>query len=411
MSDKQQSRSDITPNPNLVQDSAIATTNTTKNQPTNRTPTHQSQQQVETQKVTYIDKTHRLQAWSQLIQSITPFIWVVVILMVIIPLLGRAFIAGSATEKPTDLANKSREEVVIVTPPNSSQLDQAMLTALQSAHHKAEIFASQELDEWVDELMSRVDNSFLDWYFDYFNQKKMEFSAPFVWLSSAVSHKINTNNPPASQAVAEKLTQDFQAEFAKRVLRPRIAQIELERITRDTINVYVNKLGNNIAQIQSRYQIPQGQWERYLDDIAVTIADIEGAISNLSMKVLVGGSSYLLAKAMIPAVTKIGSKVVVSLAGKASAKMAAKTGGAVAGQLGLQFLDPIVAAGILIWDVWDYHHTVQVDRPVLREVILNYLTEVKASLLENHNNSVMSAIYQLEGNITKSLQSTAHVTG
>jgi hypothetical protein len=111
---------------------------------------------------------------------------------------------------------------------------------------------------------------------------------------------------------------------------------------------------------------------------------------------------------MIPVVTKMGSKVAVSFAGKASAKMAAKTGGAVAGKFGAQLIDPIVAVGILIWDLWDYHHTVKVERPVLREAILNYLMEVKASLLDNHNNSLMAAIYQLESGILKSVQSSTH---
>jgi hypothetical protein len=123
---------------------------------------------------------------------------------------------------------------------------------------------------------------------------------------------------------------------------------------------------------------------------------------------LMGGSSYLLAKAMIPAVTKIGSKVATSLAGKATAKMAAKTGGMVASNLGVQLIDPIVAVGILIWDIWDYKHTVKIDRPVLREAILEYLTQVKVSLLNNPENGVMAAIEQLEGGILKSVRSLTH---
>lgn len=391
-----------------VTESAITVTSTTESQLVRQSNKTQPQQQEVAQKATYAEKTNRIQAWSQFIKSVAPFIWAVVILIVIIPLLGRAFIGGSVTGNPGGLGKKGGEEVVIVTPPESSQIDEAILTALRMAHTNAEKFASEELDEWVDELMTRVDESFLNWYFDYFNQKKMEFRTPFVWLSSAVAHWIDTNNPPPNQVVAEKLTEDFQTEFAKRVLRPRIAQLELERITRDTTALYVSELGSNFSTLQSSYQIPQGQWERYLDDIAVTITDTEGNISNLSMKILAGGSTYLLGKAMIPVVTKMGSKVAVSFAGKASAKMAAKTGGAVAGKFGAQLIDPIVAVGILIWDLWDYHHTVKIERPVLREAILNYLTEVKASLLDNHNNSLMAAIYQLESGILKSVQSSTH---
>jgi len=354
----------------------------------------------------YADKTNRIQAWSQLIKSITPFIWLIVIIVVIFPLIGKFFITGSVASIPQEpKIRHERLAVIDRTLPNTNEIEQAIATAIVDARHQAYQSATVELDGWIDELMNRVDNSFLDWYFDYFNQKQIEFSTPFIWLSSAVSHRVNTNNPPANQVVAEKLTEKFQTEFAKRVLRPKIAQLKLERITKDTVNLYVSELGKNIAQIQTSYQIPQGDWERYLDDIAITISDTEGNISNLSMKLLAGSSTYLVAKAMLPAVTKIGSKVAVSFAGKAGAKMAAKTGGTVASKLGAQLLDPIVAVGIIIWDVWDYHHTVQVEKPVLREAIFDYLQEVKASLLDNHQQSIMAAIYQLEDGVFKSLKS------
>lgn len=358
------------------------------------------------EKATYADKTNRIQAWGELIKSVTPYLWVAVILIVIIPLIGRGFIGKVVTAESEEPRNQSTEVVVIdKIIPNPNEIDQAIATAIRDAHTQAESLASERLEEWVDELMIRVDKSFLTWYFDYFNQKKLEFSTPFIWVSSAAAHWIDTHNPPPTQVVAEKLTAEFQTEFAKRVLRPKIAQLELERITRDTINRYVAELGNNISSIQSSYEIPQGQWERYLEDIAITISDTEGNISNLSLKVLVGGSTYLVAKAMIPAVAKIGSKVVVSFAGKTTAKMAAKTGGVVAGKVGAQFLDPIVAVGIIIWDLWDYQHTVNLDRPILRGAIRDYLQEVKASLLDNPENGIMAAIDQLESGILKSVRS------
>ncbi|MGB7445111.1 MAG: hypothetical protein WA919_28910 [Coleofasciculaceae cyanobacterium] len=369
---------------------------------------NQPQPSAPKEKPTYPEKTDRIQAWGNLIKSVSPYIWVAVILIVIIPLIGRGFIGNSLV---ADTANSAETTAVVEvgrTIIDQNEIDQAIATAITKAHSQAEDFASDSLDEWVDELMTRVDNSFLDWYFDYFNQKKIEFSAPFVWLSSAAAHWIDTSNPHPNQAVAERLTENFQTEFAKRVLRPRIAQLELERITRDTINLYISELGNNISSVQSSYQIPEGKWERYLDDIAVTINDTEGNISNLSLKVLAGGSTYLFAKAMIPVATKVGSKVAASLAGKATAKMAAKTGGVVAGKFGAQLIDPIVGVGIIVWDVWDHQHTVKVEKPVLREAIFDYLTEVKNSLLDNHANSIMAAIYQLEGGILKSVQSATY---
>lgn len=335
----------------------------------------------------------------------TPFIWAVVIIIVIIPLLGKALIATDLSpQKPIGSGKNLSKEISVVIPQIPKDIDQALVTALKNARSQSESFASEQLDKWADELMTRVNDSFLDWYFNYFNQKKMELSTPFRWLHSAVAHWTNKNNPPPGQAVAEKLTEDFQTEFAKRVLRPKIAQLELEKITSDSISVYVAELDKNLSNIQSSYKIPQGDWERYLGDIAVTINDMEGNISNLSLKVLTGGSAYLLAKAMIPAVTKVGSKIAVSFAGKAGAKMAAKTGGVVAGKIGAQLLDPIVGIGIIIWDVWDYNHTVAVEKPILRDAIHDYLKQVKNFLLENPENGILVAINQVENGIFKSIK-------
>ena len=182
----------------------------------------QPKQQVAENKPTYADKTKRIQAWIDLIKSVTPYIWLVVILIVIIPLIGRAFITGSVPENPDDSNLKNGTVVVIDREiPNQNEIDRAIALAITDARTDAEKFASEQLDEWVDELITRVDRSFLPWYFDYFNQKKMEFSAPFVWLSQAVAHSIDRNKTAPSVAVAEKLTADFQTEFAKRVLRPK----------------------------------------------------------------------------------------------------------------------------------------------------------------------------------------------
>lgn len=366
--------------------------------------------QMANKQVTYTEKTNRLLALSQCIKSVTPLIWAAVILIVIIPLIGRGLIGSSISDPSHPKTHQPSAEVKIDRGGHDpNKLDRAMVTAIKNAHTSAKNFADKELDAWVDELMTRVDGSFLDWYFNYFNQKKMEFSAPFVWLSAAVTHWIDTNSPPPEQKVAEKFTEDFQREFANRVLIPKASQLKLENLTNETVDLYASELSSNIDQIQSSYQIPQGQWERYLDNIAFTINGTGGIVSNLSLKILIGGSSYMFFKAaMIPVVGKVGSKVAISLAGKAAAKIATKTGGVVAAKIGAQFLDPIVGVGIIIWDLWDYHHSVEVSKPVLKEALLKYLKEVKTSLLNNPENGIMSAINQVEEGIYKSIASATH---
>ena len=353
---------------------------------------------------TYVAKTDRIRAISEFIKSISPYLWAIVIVVVIIPLLGRALIAIPPETRPV----KPDPVVVVVDKFDWKILDESIITAIKNADVTAQNFAEAKLDDWVNGLMVNVDGSFLDWYFNYFNQKKLEFSAPFIWASSAVAHWVDSNQPSPEQVVVEKMTEDFQLEFAKRVLRPKIAQFEIESITNDTVNVYVSQLEKNISSIQGKYHIPQGNWERYLNEIAITINESEGVTSNLTLKTLVGGGSYLFVTTAIPIAAKVGSKIATTFAGKAGAKMAAKTGGMVAGKIGAELLDPIVGIGILIWDLWDYNHTVSINRPILRASILEYLHQVKHSLLNNPTNGIMASINQLESGILKSVQLAKH---
>jgi hypothetical protein len=59
------------------------------------------------------------------------------------------------------------------------------------------------------------------------------------------------------------------------------------------------------------------------------------------------------------------------------------------------------------WDIWDYNHTVKVERPILHQNLLAYLDQVKSSLLKNPESGIMAAINQLEVNILKGIQSAS----
>jgi hypothetical protein len=363
-----------------------------------------SQPQETNVKATYGEKTDRIQAWVQFIRALAPFIWVIVILVVIIPLVGQLFIAKAFSTKSITTETKHPIEVVEQRQVDWSKVNEAMKLTLDHTYKNAEDYASKELDVWVDELMGRVDSSFLDWYFGYFNQKQIEYKSLFVQLSSGASRLLNPNTPTPAQKVAEVITEDFQKEFAKRVLIPQTSQLRLERITQQTVKHYLDDLKGNINSIPVRYNLPQAGWERYLNEIAITINDTEGKISNLSLKVLAGGGSYLALKPLVaPLVLKVGSKVVTKLASKAGAKVATKTGAVLAGKLGAAVLDCTVGVGIILWDVWDTNHTAYVEKPILHDNLAAYLQEVKFSLLNNRENGIMTVIDQIQSKIVPSL--------
>ncbi len=337
----------------------------------------------------------------KVIKLISPWLWGVIILFVIMPIFGNTIIQNSLKPK-VETPTTVNQPVVIER--KQYEIDNAIASAIKDARKVSAQKASDDLDRWISELMIRVDDDFLPWYFDYFHQKGRELNTVWTGLSSAALHRIDTNRPPAKQAIAAKLTQDFQLEFANRVLRPQIAQLELERIAQNTVNLYADRIVQNLGNVKASYQIPQGDWERYINDIAITVFGTEGnPTGKIQRDIVIGTTGFILAKAMLPTIGKISSKVVVSLASKTGAKMAAKTGTLVAGKLGVQLIDPIAAVGIIAWDVWDHHHTVNVEQPVLRKALYDYLEQVKFSLLDNHQNSIMSSIYQVEDQILESL--------
>ncbi|MDB9511914.1 hypothetical protein PN499_12015 [Kamptonema animale CS-326] len=103
--------------------------------------------------------------------------------------------------------------------------------------------------------------------------------------------------------------------------------------------------------------------------------------------------------------TGIGYKLAISFASKVAAKIAGKAAGAMIAKVGAQILDPVLGLGILIFDVWDYSNMVKDSKPALRQNILEFFNEVKWSILKAHENSIMAAIKDVEGNIITALES------
>lgn len=58
---------------------------------------------------------------------------------------------------------------------------------------------------------------------------------------------------------------------------------------------------------------------------------------------------------------------------------------------------------LLAWDIWDHYHTVKVERPILRENLERYMSEVKDSLLNNQENGILYTINKFHDGIMDDL--------
>lgn len=347
-----------------------------------------------TSDVSFADRTERLQAISNLLQAVRPFVWIAVLAVLLLTLGGKFAINQADFLESRSI--KDAPGIVELPKVSASKLDTATRQALKQAHVAAETYAQQELSNWEAELEPRLDN-FLDWYFRYDRQKVAEAAALLTYSKGMILHRGFGQETTGGEAVALQLTETFQKEFAKRVLLPREAQLRFELIAQETAERFVNKLGEELETVRTEYQIPQARWNRYIDDMAVSLADSEGNISNLSLKVIVGGAVYTGAKPLAMAtIGKIGAKVGSEFTGTAISALAAKTGATVAAKFGSSLIDPLAGVGILVWDLLDHRHTSSRDRPIVKANLINYLHDMEKSLLTNPETGIMSAINQVE---------------
>lgn len=330
-------------------------------------------------------------------KTLSKAIWLAIII-VVLAAVGRYVIVKEFDRTPEE---RPREKPVF-NPIPWEEVDDAVAGAMLETRKATESFAEGKIDAWMAELMCRVDTDFLDWYFSYWTQQ-------LLGLEGLWQYGVNyffESRPTA----AERLTEEIQEEFSKRVLRPQIAELELERIVRETAEYYVEQLRNSLNAVPEKYKIPRADWERYLEGVALTAYGTDGNREvPVTLKALVAsgaGGAVLLAAKMQVLIGKLSGTVMAKSAGKAASKMAAKTGGKVAAKAGGKFLGTIVGVGVLVWDVWDHNVTVQENRPLLRQAMADYFNELKDILLNDHEAGLMTTFHDLEKQVFQSLQKT-----
>jgi len=341
----------------------------------------------------YEGKSRRIHAWSDLLKSLSRFLWLLVIVVVLVAL-GKMFVFKGGQEAPGRMKTVTKPVVQKV---EWSKVNAEIEDEMRAAREESEILAAEKLDLWIEGLMRCVDGDFMDWYFSYWTQQKIGLKS----LLYQVLHWVDDDNATP----AERITLEVQEEFANRVLRPQIAQMEVERIVNEILADYANRVRDRLKHIPEKYDIQPADWDRYLADVAVMVKNVEaGRHTPLSLKAIAGvtaGGVILLFRTIKPVISRIAARVSARWTAKAAGRMASKTGGMVAARMGGRFVGAIIAVGIIIWDVWDHHQTRKKAQPVLRQNIKDYLSEVKNSILHDPEYGIMTIIYGMESGIAE----------
>ena len=84
-------------------------------------------------------------------------------------------------------------------------------------------------------------------------------------------------------------------------------------------------------------------------------------------------------------------------------KLAIKTGVLAVLETTAKLVDPLLIAGLLIWDAADYQLMVNKSKPELRKNIEDYLVTVKENIYNAPDGSIITAIDEIEDQITNIL--------
>ena len=153
-----------------------------------------------------------------------------------------------------------------------------------------------------------------------------------------------------------------------------------------------------LSKIRIRYNVPQSEWNSYLESLTVLITDFSGRQVSQNLKVItIGtmGSSAVIAKGSLLAFEKVTAKIGAKAVSKAAASITAKVGAFT----GSEFLGPGATVAVLVWDAIDIHKTEVENRPILKQNIENYFDEMTKDILKDEQNGIQKVILDLESNI------------
>lgn len=283
----------------------------------------------------------------------------------------------------------------LVPPLDLKTLNPKIKQALETARASALEHARTQLEAWHAEVMQKVDENFLDWYFGYWNQQRLSINYTFTkstnWVKSFFT-EVEEN------AAEKELVQEVSRQFERRVIPRPILQQKFERIASNTVTAFADALRGHLDDLPKQYNIPQTEWDQRLEAITVMIADTQGNRSeSLSLKALTAGA-VVGVQNTLPLITLMAPiiKTTVANTGVGSAV-------ATGSSLGVDpLMSAILIAGLMVWEAWDHHKTVAENRPLLRANIDTYLKDYEQGLLEN-NGMIGSILYTLTNEITTGL--------
>lgn len=298
----------------------------------------------------------------------------------------------------------------IVEPVYNFDFDEEIQSALVDAHAVAEEYVNAELDKWIEEVMSRVDEKFLDEYFGLLQTKKRELTV----LYQTILQKTHLSN----KSVENMLEDELEAKISNQIICPEVSAERMKNIADEAIVLYCSTLDKRFSEIRIQHKIPKPVWDKYIEDLCVITLrceqGYEDSITSIPAKLMAISGITVTTMAVKPlvdvAVKKISAKIAAKsgaeLAEKAGAKLAVETAAKAGGKSVVKALPAIgcaVAIGLAVWDVVDYKVNAAKGKEILKESIRDYLFEIKREMMGKSSGSIMSSIILWENEFKNNL--------
>lgn len=157
-------------------------------------------------------------------------------------------------------AGHPSKPAVPVSPATWRQVDADLEAASKTAAGKAEDYAQNAMQNWMDLVYQRTDNDFIPWFSSYWTQE---------WLGVRVAfYKLGAKQ---DDEAATRLANYLQGQYRKRVLDAVARQMDPDSIMQASTGYYLQELANQVKAMPDRYGIAQGDFDRRLQDIPAIV--------------------------------------------------------------------------------------------------------------------------------------------
>ncbi len=281
-------------------------------------------------------------------------------------------------------------------------LNKRVLSEIRSARNYAEVYASDSVDNWIDDLKYRVDNSFLEWYFSFTNKRWREDRA----VVGSVLSKIGVQEFDVKKSFAS----NFKDGFYERVIDPASISEKYEKIRENTLKVFLTQLSYKLPVIKSDYSIPDEEWEDYINQISLdhgifSNKELFPASPSLGSIIFAGNKagSIAFAKLGLQPLSVKGEALSLKMLQAASTKFGLKFfGGALLSKLS-GAIDPAILIGLPLYEVWHYYSKeMPPARLAMRESLEESLKELGNEFLFQEDIGIMVLIDDIELSVRKS---------